>query len=185
MHITATFERKKFLVICIVIILIGLCLGGVWFMTSSTDEVYYVYTDLSECEKLESYSTDTKVIRHKTTEADPYLGDLQYNAFYIGSYRSDLVEFEIFAYEFTTKEDAKRYFLQFGSSDVEMFLSMCPDANFWYSVSERLMHHKTQICVLDDTRAYYAVTHQAFREEEMREVLKSCFSKEIKPEETN
>lgn len=79
---------------------------------------FYIFSDISDCEKLEEYD-GVEVKKHDTPKKDKYLKDLKYERFYAGKISSEDFEFDIFAYEFSDEESAKKYYDNVTGVDIE------------------------------------------------------------------
>ena len=112
-------NKKKIDVLGIVAVLIMLCLifgPGffnlfVYVLPNFEDVDYYIFKNIEECEKIETLNfTEQKITKYENPDKDKKLKSLQYEAFYGAKYESKEVDFEIFAYEFATEEDAEAYY---------------------------------------------------------------------------
>jgi len=71
-----------------------------------------MFQNLDECKQLMTYEqTPSDIYVHATPTEDPYSNNLQCKSFWGMDYYSENMNYEIFAYEFLTKDDALRYYI--------------------------------------------------------------------------
>ncbi len=150
---------------CVTIICIGICFYvfpgfGTMFPRSSV----CIYSDISECQLM----SDENFVLYDSPSADPNLDDLVYSSSFCGSYISENMQFEIFAYEFIDDENAKSYF----SNATGKIDSL--DKNFTSSYGLR----KYQLVVLEKNKAY-TVTSPKKYSKKVESFLLNCFSNKI------
>lgn len=78
--------EKKILIIYAILLLLATACAFIWPETSTVDNVQYIYTNISECEKLESYSPNATVTRYESPEDDPWFQASNYTKFYGARY---------------------------------------------------------------------------------------------------
>ena len=78
--------EKKILIIYAVLLLLAIAFALIWLRISTVDDVQYIYTDISECEKLETYSPNATVTRYESPEDDPWFQASNYTKFYGARY---------------------------------------------------------------------------------------------------
>ena len=112
-------NKKKIDVLGIVLtfVVLSLIIGPtlfeffVYWVPNVGNTDYYIFESIEECEKIETLNfTEQKITKYENPEKDKKLKSLQYEAFYGAKYESKEVDFEIFAYEFATEEDAESYY---------------------------------------------------------------------------
>ncbi|MBQ4115882.1 MAG: hypothetical protein IJD37_00750, partial [Clostridia bacterium] len=73
----------------------------------------YVFKDLNECKSLMSYEKiPSEIIEYHTPEIDANYHSMEYNDFWGMRYKSNDIGYEIFAYDFASKDDALRYYIK-------------------------------------------------------------------------
>ena len=77
-----------------------------------------IFDDISECDNIKN-STEFQIQKYETPDKDSKLNNLEYSVFHAAKYVSDDVEFELFAYEFKDKGNAKQYFKNVAEQDAE------------------------------------------------------------------
>ena len=71
----------------------------------------YIFESISESHKISELDCLGKVVTiYDSPDKDEGIEDLDYTAFYGAKFRSYELNFEIFAYEFSSDDDAQRYF---------------------------------------------------------------------------
>lgn len=128
---------------------------------------YYIFKDIEECEKIFSMNYDNAKFNHyETAENDEHLGALKYDTFFAGEFRSDELNFEIFAYQFDSDESAKSYFENVTGKSSSGLMS-----NFSHSggITE------SQIVVIDSDRAY-SIIMPTSEVESVQKMLEDVFS---------
>ena len=112
-------NKKKIDVLGIVLtfVVLSLIIGPtlfeffVYWVPNVGNTDYYIFESIEECEKIETLNfTEQKITKYENPDKDKKLKSLQYEAFYGAKYESKEVNFEIFAYEFATEEDAEAYY---------------------------------------------------------------------------
>ena len=127
---------------------------------------YYIYADIGECQLIEERKHDDALVqRYDTPNKDKALKDLSYVNFYGAYYSSSELEFEIFAYEFHNKDDAKKYFNQVTGKDEQRDQSL--------SAGKGLTSY--QQIVMDGENVYAAYSSSG-NSEKLQEYLGTVFS---------
>ena len=130
---------------------------------------FYIFNTIEECEIIESEKSENAIITiYDSPKTDKNLKDLAYNQLYAVKYDSDELDFEIFAYEFSTSDSAKKYFENNTGIETEL--------NTHYLASGGITKYK--VVVIDGCNAYYATTAQKDYEEMML-YFEKVFSKQI------
>ena len=126
---------------------------------------YRYFATMEECKNIELMKEDgAEVEVYETPEKDKKAKDLEYEQFYGCKYCSDTMTFELFAYDFSNKEDAQTYFKRHTGKDGR-------DVNF--SSSTGMFHFELRM--LNEETAYF-VKGKAKDEEEILAYLRECFS---------
>lgn len=129
---------------------------------------FYIFSDISECEGITEHKHDDAEITIYEAPDDKYLKDLEYVKFFACDYSSSELEFEIFAYEFDSSEDAKEYFKNVTGKSNQ------PDKSF--STSKGMFRFR--VVAIDDSRAYVAISPKKY-DREVLSFLKEVFSVKI------
>ncbi len=103
---------KDCVIIFFVFVVVGLgymVLNYIFFDPLPND--YYIFQNIEECEGLiPDYQSDIIVERYDTPSRDKDIKKLTYSDFFGMKFKSDELEYEIFAYEFDNPEFALEYF---------------------------------------------------------------------------
>ena len=148
-----------FLIFCVVI---SCCSCGF------KGHVYYIFSDISECDKIDEQKQENAEITLLETSTDKYLKDLCYIDSFACDYSSSELKFTIYAYEFSSNEDAMQYFENTTGKSNQ------PDTS--YSASKGMFNFKLE--VVDGNKAY-RVTSPLKYDEELLSFLATVFSIEI------
>ena len=112
---------NKLRVTCILLIPILLC------SCVMHEPDVYIFCNIEECNNIESHKSENAVLDvYHSPDEDKYSYGLSYNAFYGCNYVSDDYSFEIFAYTFSSMDEANKYFKNATGKDnplVSNFLS--------------------------------------------------------------
>ena len=158
-------------------IIISAALLLLWFLFSMVCVVFVsvtapgyadvcIFEDIGECENLEnSADPGTSVERYEGSEKDARSEGLSYSDYYGAMYSSPELRFEIFAYQFSSEEDAEKYYMNATGR-------ACEDGTDYF-VSSGFPHYS--IVVLDGRKAYFAECF-ALNAPKMHEFLAASFS---------
>lgn len=148
-------------------ILITILIAVVFNSCSSLYMEYYIFSDIDDFEQIEEdYSEEITIEKYDSPEKDKNIKKLSYTDFYAAEYSCKEFEFEIFAYEFESKDIAKEYFKNATdreSENDESFLE-------WGGIGG------SEIVVLDDERTYVVSTSVP---KKTKEFLSQIFSIKI------
>ena len=99
-------------IVTVIAIIFSFVQNAISFFNNSSS-IYYIFADISECEKLLSYenTNNQKVIKQLTPNNDEKLKKLPYNQYFAIEYKSDTLYYQIYAYEFYNSDDALNYFV--------------------------------------------------------------------------
>ena len=149
------------------IILIAFCSGLCSCIPK--EPICYIFEDISECENIEKLKSEDAVVTvYDSPDSDKNLGDLQYDDFYCASYKSNNLDFEIFAYDFVDSDSAKEYY------NKETKLGCDSDATFHTSKGMSLY----DIIALEYDKVYIAKS-SAKDSDDLNSFLNKVFSKRI------
>lgn len=151
------------------LVLGALLLGGVLTSCGTNDPIYHIFVDVEECLNFElNKHEDARITQYETPATDKALEDLQYNKFWAGKYISSELTFEIFAYEFVSKDEAKVYF--------ENETGTLEKRDTFWRLSGGAF--SSRLIVVDEKNAYIVHTSTA-QVKAVREFLKKNFTKEL------
>ena len=163
---------KAFLISITVILLILAVAAAIMlfaFPNEFPDMYCHIFRDISECDNFEdSEQGNVIVTKYDTPIKDKNIKELSYEAFFAAEYSSPELSFEIFAYEFSSDNDAKRYFCNVTGKNADL------DTNF--SESGGLISRT--LVVIDNTKAYVVHTN-TFQMEALKELLEQKFSQRL------
>lgn len=113
-----------FVVVFLVLSLSGCSLyeafGG--FVKSLDESVscdIYMFESISELDSMENSFKEYGEVEKYSPSDDEYLNELEYKNSYLARYECDSYEFEIFAYEFQSTEDARQYYSNFEKDKID------------------------------------------------------------------
>lgn len=135
------------------------------------DRDYYIFKDISECEKIvENKSDDAVVTVMESPDGDKYLKDLSYDAFWGCEYEAEELDFTLYAYVFSDHTAACRYFQKItGKRDDR-------DKNYsfsWQMGSPRtILLSDNRVCVVYTSHEHETATY---------DYLNAIFTEEVKP----
>lgn len=131
--------------------------------------VYYIFSDVRECQNLISNKhEDATIIIFDMPDDDEYIEDLKYEGFFGCNYTSSELSFEIFAYEFSDEESSKRYFKNAIGRKTDNGVDFC---------EERGMLSCTLV-VIDGVNAYSVRTNSS-EVEQMKAFLAQQFTRKL------
>jgi len=157
----------------VIYVMLTVVICSVFCSCSISTNSVYIFSDIVECNNLESNKSNAaNVITLDSVDDDPNLNELEYNEFYAIKYESQDMKFEIFAYEFTNRENAKSYFESSAKRD-------CVSSRDFY-VSTTLISYTVR--VLDGERAYILYSKPKYKEA-IDKYLSEAFSIEFNNED--
>lgn len=163
-------KNNKILLFSILfVVTVVISLGMVYlFANQGADVDFYIFENISECYK---FNNDNKadITEYDTPGGDKHLEKIKYSEFYAAKYKSEELEFEIFAYEFETESDAKAYFKNATGKSSEK------DANFSSSTGT---FGSSEITVFKMKNAYTVYVSPEYLEA-AKEFLMSSFSENV------
>ena len=130
---------------------------------------FYIFSDIGECENINTYKDENATVTvYDTPQEDENLCDLVYNDFFAACYDSSDLKFDIFAYEFTDSDSAKKYY--------EKVTGTSQNSDTCFSAYGGMTTYT--VVVIDGSNAYCANTTQK-DSEELKSFLGEVFSKKI------
>ncbi len=125
-------KSKKIIIFVIAILVI--LLFSVMLINVSQPLNIYMFSDISECGKLETMKEAT-VSRYSEATQDMYLKELVFEASYCAEYVSDELAFEIFAYKFSSADLSREYFYNVTQRDMDLNLNFLTNqGSFYYTI---------------------------------------------------
>ena len=149
------------------------------FKSINTHDEYYIFDEIGECDNLiPSDSTDIKIEIYDTASKDKDLQDLSYNDFFAMHYKSDSLQYEIFAYEFEDSDSALKYYVNVtGQTSYEKKLPLDDtDENKLLSASSGMSSYR--LIVVYKNMAYQIIAPKQYKSE-LHDLLSSTFSIKI------
>ena len=146
------------------------------FKSINTYDEYYIFAEIGECEKLlPSDQTNIKIEIYDTVSNDKNLQDLSYNHFFAMDYKSNSLQYEIFAYEFEDSDSALKYFVNVtGQTNYEKKLPLDDnDENKLLSASSGMFSYR--LVVVYKNMAYQIIAPKQYKSE-LHDLLSSTFS---------
>lgn len=146
---------------------------------SLSNHKYYIFSEISECEHLIPDNKDgVTVERYSNADNDEDLKELSYEEFFGMKYKSDILEYEIFAYEFSNSDSALEYYVNVtGKKSLEKNLPLdIEDENKLWSTSSGMILF--EVVVTHKNKAYKLTAPKQY-EREINELISIVFSTEI------
>ena len=172
--------RKKTPTIVVIIICAIFVVGPfVWMFFNPLPVEYYIFQDIEECENLiPTEQTDANVKRYDTPSRDKHLKSLPYDEFFGIKFKSNKLEYEIFAYEFQDMDSALNYYINVtGQKSYEKNLPLNEqEENKLFLASRGLTQY--EVIVLFNNKAY-KLTAPAKYDDEISDLLKNTFSQKV------
>ena len=156
------------------IILIGFFVQ--MFMGNNTHDKYHIFAEIGECNKLIPVDqTNIKMDMYGTASKDKDLQNLSYNDFFAMDYKSDSLQYEIFAYEFEDSDSALKYYVNVtGQKSYEKKLPLDDtDENKLLSASSGMFSYR--LIVVYKNMAYQIIAPKQYKSE-LHNLLSSTFS---------
>ena len=122
--------KNKIVIIMIFLIIIAFSFGGCgfngmmqnfYYKLASSNEVY-MFENIDELENMEASFKKYGQVQKFSDSYDECLQGLKYKKQYVAKYECDDFEFDIYAYEFETEEQAREYYINFAEDDLDINL---------------------------------------------------------------
>ena len=149
------------------------------FKSINTYNEYYIFAEIGECDNLlPSDQTNVKIEIYDTVSNDKNLQDLSYNNFFAMDYKSDSLQYEIFAYEFEDSDSALKYYVNVtGQTSYEKKLPLDDtDENKLLLASTGMFSYR--LMVVYKNMAYQIIAPKQYKAE-LHDLLSSTFSIKI------
>ena len=146
------------------------------FKGINTHDEYYIFAEIGECDKLlPSDRTNIKIEIYDSASNDKDLQDLSYNHFFAMDYKSNSLQYEIFAYEFEDSDSALKYYVNVtGQTNYEKKLPLDDnDENKLLSASSGMSSYR--LVVVYKNMAYQIIAPKQYKSE-LHDLLSSTFS---------
>ena len=140
---------------------------------------YYIFDQISECEQLIPVNqTDVKADRYNDASGDKDAKGLSYDEFFGMNFKSDELEYEIFAYGFEDKDAALKYFVNVtGKTSYEKKLPLDnEDENKLLSASKGISQYR--VVITYQNKSYKIISSNKYQDE-IDELLSKTFSIKI------
>jgi len=138
------------------------------FLTACSDkrQAVYMFSQIEECENISNIKYEKHILTvYSSNSDDEHLGGLIPLDYYAAKYESVQVNFEIFAYVFSSFDEAQGYFKNVTGKAMKI------EQN--YSIVRGTVH--SRIVVIDGNKAYKVVCPKS-EYDEMNTILSSIFS---------
>lgn len=172
--------KKRLLITGCFILFTAIVVGILIYMFNNplTHE-YFIFQNLEECERLvpADYSK-AEVIQYDSPDSDKHLKELLFNDFWGINFKSDKLEYEIFAYEFVDSDTALKYYVDVtGQNSYKKKLPLKnEDENKLLNASKGMSSY--EIVAVYQNRAYRLVAPKQY-EDAINELLSSVFSQKL------
>lgn len=163
------FPVKWFVWFCVAVTVFSIIGLAVNMIQVGFPSEYYIFADISECDKLLLTEDDKTIITRISPEQDKNWKGNEYVDFRGAEYSAPDLRFKIFAYEFADADGAKEYFHNVTGKDVVF------DTTFSLSGG---MFGILELIVIDGNNAY-CIRSTAKDYKELDALLKECFSVNI------
>ena len=138
-----------------------------------------IFQDLEECKLLKQYEqTPAEIYEYTTPNADGNYKGLEYKSFWGMKYRSSFLEYEIFAYEFTSKDNALKYYVEVTGNDRHLEKLPVEDSDKNHLGEKSFGKDKYQIVVVKGNYAYTLSSSNSFINE-IEKMISEVFSVKI------
>ena len=133
----------------------------------------YMFQEIEECENLIHYEQiDSTITRYHDANIDPNIKGFEYKSFFGMYYQSDNMEFEIFAYEFTNKENAFTYYAIVNEDE---YISLEKEATF-----TKVHGQNNYEIIVARSNKVYKLTTSNLMIDQIDKMLSTVFSIKIK-----
>ena len=171
--------RKKLPIIAVPILFFGIVAVALIYMffNNPLPREYYIFENLEECENLISTDSENESFsKYNLPSDDKDLDNLSYNKFWGGEFKSDSLEYEIFAYEFEDNDLALKYYANVIGGGKNIDLSYQEKHNGLFLASSGITSY--ELVVISQNRAYKLIAPTRYIDE-VSELLCKTFSQKI------
>ncbi|MBR6680814.1 MAG: hypothetical protein IKL59_06090 [Clostridia bacterium] len=168
--------RKKSPILVIIISFVVCAIVAFTYMalTGPLPSEYYIFQNIEECENLIPTDMDDESFeRYDMPMNDKDLDSLSYNNFFGGSFKSDSLQYEIFAYEFEDYDSALKYYANVVGQNFNSLKELERDSFFLASQGTSY-----QLVVILQNKAYKLNAPNKYIDE-INELLANTFSQKI------
>ena len=168
--------RKKSPIILIIVSFVVCAIVAFTYMslTGPLPSEYYIFQNIEECENLIPTDMDDESFeRYDMPTNDKDLDSLSYNNFFGGSFKSDSLQYEIFAYEFEDYDSALNYYANVVGQNFNSLKELERDSFFLASQGTSY-----QLVVISQNKAYKLNAPNKYIDE-TSELLANTFSQKI------
>lgn len=172
--------KKRLPIFICLILLVVIAIGVLAYVfTHPMTHEYFIFQKLDECESL--IPTDiskAEIVRYDMPDSDKSLKELSYNDFWGVNFKSDTLEYEIFAYEFENSDSALKYYVNVtGQDSYEKKLPLKDeDENKLLSASKGMSVYR--IVAVYQNKAYQITAPKQY-EDEINKLLARTFSQKL------
>ena len=174
------YKKRSPIKDCVIIFFVFVAVGlGYMFINYTVlnplPNDYYIFNTIEECEGLiPGDQSGIKVERYDTPSGDKDIKNLTYSDFFGMEFKSDELEYEIFAYEFDNSETALEYF----NNCTGQKRTLNQGVNKIHSASVGIFGHYDLVLVFEN-RAYKLNSHKNYANE-ITDLFGETFSQSIK-----
>lgn len=153
----------------------GDMMENLYYKLASSNEVY-MFESIDELENMEALFEKYGQVERYSEQDDEYLQDLKYINKYLAKYECESYEFEIYAYEFETIEQAHQYYTN--SNYLANYDDETPHKrdNIWRLYSNSM---GTIYIIAINEFDIYRITYEKKNEDEINELLSSHLKLEM------
>ena len=172
--------KKRIPIIVCPILFVGLVIALLIYMSlNPLPSEYYIFQNIEECELLvPNDQSNISIERYGAPIKDKNLKDLPYYDFFGIKFKSNTLEYELFAYEFTNADSALKYYVNFtGEKSYEKKLPLNEqEDNILLSASKGM----SLFCIIavSQNRAYKLIAPSKYTDE-INELLAHTFSQSL------
>ena len=172
-------RKRASIVICTFLFVAIVIVSLTYMLLNPLPRDYFVFQSIEECEGLiPTDRSDVNIDQYDTPNEDEDLKDLTYHNFWGMKFKSDTLEYEIFAYEFEDADSALKYYVNVTGQN--SYMKRLPlneqDDNNLLSVSKGIF--SSRIVVISQNRAYQVIAPSRYVDK-IHELLTDAFSQKL------
>ena len=139
----------------------------------------YIFKNFDECKNLMSYEQiPSEIVEYVDAKIDTSHNGIEYKTFWGMKYQSENIEYEIFAYEFSGKDDALKYYINVTENDDLAEMIPLDDSDKNILGSKIIGEEKYHIIVIAGNKAYKLISSNLLIDK-IDEMLSTVFSVKI------
>ncbi len=139
----------------------------------------FMFQNLDECKQLKSYEQNAiEIVEYLAPSADESYNGLEYESFWGMKYRSANLDFEIFAYEFTCKDNALKYYINVTGYDKYAEKLPVEDSDKNILFFNAFGENNYQIVVMEGNKAYQLLSYN-LSSDAIDQMLSEVFSRKV------